>query len=151
MNDEQPGQNFWVTTDAGRTWQQTVSEEFESWSVYAMPNATRDAFCANESQPTLNLPYKTINLVNLDGGFTWSTRASFPTIHFTGTIDGAGKTLYFQTDTAIYATAIRIHVPARNVPLGRYRRNMAFRQWSIEQQGYAVCGYGMYGTSGLCV
>jgi photosystem II stability/assembly factor-like uncharacterized protein len=100
MNYTSGGGNFWVTTDAGRTWEPTVSDLYESWSVYAMPGQGI-YFCANESQPTLNLPSSSINW-STDGGFTWTPRINFSTMHFTGTIDGVGKTLYFQTDTAIY-------------------------------------------------
>ncbi|HET6399881.1 MAG TPA: hypothetical protein VFH95_00625 [Candidatus Kapabacteria bacterium] len=102
MNSELDGANFWVTMDAGRTWQPSVSNQYESWSVYAV-TGKRIYFCANESQPgyPYYLPYKAINW-STDGGFTWSERASFPVMHFTGTIAGAANTLYFQTDDASY-------------------------------------------------
>ena len=81
--------------DAGRTWQPTVSNQYESWSVHVMAGQ-RIYLCSNESQPSVS--HNTINW-STDGGFTWSQRASFPVMHFTGTIDGVGNTLYFQTDT----------------------------------------------------
>ncbi len=95
MNPNLPGNNFWVTTDAGRSWQPTVSNEYESWSIYAVPG-TGIYFCANESQ--WYVPHASINW-STDGGFTWSERASFPAMHFTGSIAGVGKTLYIQSDT----------------------------------------------------
>jgi hypothetical protein len=94
MNPDTLGNNFWVTTDAGRTWQKTTNQ-YESWSVYVMPGQ-RIYLCANESQAYI--PHQSINW-STDGGFTWSQRASFPVMHFTGTIEGQGKTLYIQTDT----------------------------------------------------
>jgi photosystem II stability/assembly factor-like uncharacterized protein len=100
MNDDSGGNNFWVTLDAGRTWQPSTYNQYESWSVYAV-KGQRTYFCANESQPALGLPYRSINW-STDGGFTWSQRVGFSAIHFTGTIDGVGNTLYFQTDTAIF-------------------------------------------------
>ncbi len=95
MNDNIGGGNFWMTTDAGRTWQQSLSKQYEAWSTYAVPGR-HIYFCANESQP--GLPHASINWSS-DGGFTWQQRASFADMHFTGGIAGAGNTLYFQTDS----------------------------------------------------
>jgi hypothetical protein len=97
MNSDLTTQNFWSTMDAGRSWQQT-SGQYESWSVYAVPGK-RTYFCANESQGYI--PHTTINWSS-DGGRTWGQRAYFPYMEFTGTIDGKGNTLYFQTDTSFY-------------------------------------------------
>ncbi|HEX5316530.1 MAG TPA: sialidase family protein, partial [Candidatus Kapabacteria bacterium] len=102
MNSQTGGANFWVTMDAGRTWQPSSNNQYEAWSVYAVAGK-RMYFCANESQGgyPADLPYKSINW-STDGGLTWSERTSFPVMHFTGTIAGAGNTLYFQTDDADY-------------------------------------------------
>ncbi|HEY3875343.1 MAG TPA: hypothetical protein VGM92_07685, partial [Candidatus Kapabacteria bacterium] len=97
MNDDNGGNNFWVTTDAGRSWQATTNQ-YESWSVYAM-KGKGTYFCSNESQ--LYLPSTGINW-STDSGFTWQKRFSFQTMHFTGTIAGAVNELYFQTDTGLY-------------------------------------------------
>jgi hypothetical protein len=101
MNPNSGGNTFWYTHDGGQNWLQSESDQYESWSVYAMPGQLT-YFCANESQP--GLPANTINW-STDAGVTWQTRASFfyyngdPGASFTGTICGAGNTLYFQEDS----------------------------------------------------
>ncbi len=126
MNDDQGGNNFWATMDAGRTWQSSVSNnQYESWSVCAL-QGQRIYFCANESQAVqgLDLPHQSINW-STDGGFTWSQRASFPAMHFTGTIDGVGNTLYFQTDSATPYT----YPDAYSYRHGMYRSDNVGASW----------------------
>src|SRR5579883_861702 len=95
MNSNKPGGNFWVTTDAGRSWLRSVTNQYEAWSVYAVPQR-HIYFCANESQ--WDIPHTSVNW-STDGGFSWQERARFPSMHFTGTIAGVGNTLYVQTDS----------------------------------------------------
>ena len=97
MNSNSGGDNFWYTVDAGGSWLASLNNQYESWSVYAVPNE-HIFFCANESQPYIPLPYSNINW-SPDSGKSWAIRTPFPDMHFTGTIAGAGQTLYFQTDT----------------------------------------------------
>ncbi len=123
INYNKNGSNFWVTMDAGRTWQPSVNNQYEAWSVYAVPNK-RVYFCANESEPYDNDPYNTINW-STDGGFTWMERASFPAIHFTGAIEGVGSTLYFQTDTATNQT----YYDANGYAHGIYRSDDLGATW----------------------
>ncbi len=92
--------SYWNTSDAGRTWKQTATQ-FESWSIYGVAG-TSMFFCANESQ--LSLPHQSVNW-STDGGATWSERMHFPNMHFTGTIQGKGSTLYIQTDSMVYLEA----------------------------------------------
>ena len=96
------GQGFWYTSDAGRTWDEST-DQYEAWSVYAY-KGTNLFFCANESQPSFGYPYRNIYW-SRDAGATWQLRATFPGIHFTGTIAGANGTLYFQTDTTQWSDA----------------------------------------------
>ena len=116
MNQISPGNNFWFTTDAGRTWQQSASDQYESWSVFAVPNQ-HIYFCANESQ--YGLPHQAIHW-STDGGNTWSQRYYFPNIAFTGTITGVGNTLYIQTDTENYGVYF---------PPGLYRSDDLGASW----------------------
>ncbi len=120
MNQQTPGRNFWVTMDAGRTWQMTTNQ-YESWSVMAIPGK-HIFLCANESQP--NLPYVYINW-STDGGSNWSRRGSFPDIHFTGTIAGVGKTLYIQTDSG----GLWSYLDANNYQHGMYRSDDTGATW----------------------
>ena len=106
MNSWLGGGNFWITTDAGRSWQQSVDNQYEAWSVHAV-RGQHIFLCANESQH--DLPYTYINW-STDSGFAWSERAYFPVMHFTGDIEGVGNTLYIQTDSTdwgdIYQTGL---------------------------------------------
>ncbi|MDP4198018.1 MAG: hypothetical protein Q8922_01155 [Bacteroidota bacterium] len=97
MNLNRGGANHWYTLDAGRTWRVTSANQYESWSVYALPGK-RIYFTANESQP--GLPQQTVNW-STDGGMTWAPRYTFAHMLFTGTITGKDSVLYVQTDTTI--------------------------------------------------
>jgi len=92
-----PGQNFWYTTDAGRTWLAST-DQLESWSVHAV-KGERIYLCANEAQTAY--AHTRIN-ISYDGGATWQVITNFPEMHFTGTIEGVGNTVYFQTDSTYY-------------------------------------------------
>jgi photosystem II stability/assembly factor-like uncharacterized protein len=86
---------FYYTSNGGITWLAS-SIEAESWSVYGK-KCSQTFFTANEgneSAPEQQIHWST------DGGKTWSVRYTFPdpTMHLTGTVNGASSTLYIQTD-----------------------------------------------------
>jgi photosystem II stability/assembly factor-like uncharacterized protein len=88
------GQNWLVTSDGGRTWNNS-NERTESWTVHAVKGTS--VFYAAPEGPSDGTVYTTEILRSSDYGMNWSTVHKFD-FRSTGTIQGANEdVLYVQT------------------------------------------------------